>query len=206
MGLIPPFASRREPLWRQLAERLGGTFVNEPGAAFDKLVVHEAPWTVTLDVHDYPGYKMAERFTRMRAPFVNADAFRFVIHRRNLFEQVTARLGLHHALGEVATGYPEIDRDFIVRSNSPDQLRRMLANPRLRALLTALPEVHFQVRPDGGQFGPQFPEGVDELYLETPGQVTDMARLATMFDLFAETLHSLCQIGSAYESDPHLTL
>jgi hypothetical protein len=66
--------------------------------------------------------------------------------------------------------------------------------------------VHFQVRPDSGEFGPQFPEGVDELYFEIPGQITDMGQLEAMFNLFAETLHSLCEIGSAYESDPHTTL
>jgi hypothetical protein len=36
--------------------------------------------------------------------------------------------------------------------------------------------------------------------------IKDLDRLRALFDLFAEVLHQLCVIGSAYESDPGVRL
>src|SRR5437588_5333938 len=55
-------------------------------------------------------------------------------------------------------------------------------------------------------FAPAFPEGVDELCFSAPGIIKDMDLLKALFALFAEALHQLCRIGSAYETDPHVTL
>ena len=206
MTSIPKFGDHREQIWQTLAEKVGGTFVDEPGASFDKVIANADPWTVTLDVHAYPGYKMEQHFTRMRAPYVNADGFTFVLHKRNLFEQVQAKLGLHNALGNAETGHEEIDKSFIVRTNNPEQLKRLFNNDRLRQLVIDLPNVHLQVKPDDGEFGPRFPQGVDELYFEVPGEINNLDQLKNLYDLFSEVLHTLCHIGSAYESDPHLPL
>ncbi|HBO44212.1 MAG TPA: DUF3137 domain-containing protein, partial [Planctomycetaceae bacterium] len=51
-----------------------------------------------------------------------------------------------------------------------------------------------------------FPEGVDELWFQVIGVITDIDRLKSLYYLFAETLNHLCHIGSAYEDDPKLEL
>jgi hypothetical protein len=51
-------------------------------------------------------------------------------------------------------------------------------------------------------FGQDFPEGVDELHFQVHGVVKDVERLKGMCELFAETLNTLCDIGSAYETRP----
>ncbi len=38
------------------------------------------------------------------------------------------------------------------------------------------------------------------------GVIKDTERLKQLFDLFAEVLNHLCQIGSAYEDDPGMEL
>jgi hypothetical protein len=36
--------------------------------------------------------------------------------------------------------------------------------------------------------------------------IKDIDRLKLLYELFAETLHTLCAMGSAYEDDPGVTL
>jgi len=62
------------------------------------------------------------------------------------------------------------------------------------------------VKDSEGWFGPKFPENVDELHFQVVGVITDMARLKSLFDLFAAVLEELCKIGSAYEQDPGVAL
>jgi len=58
------------------------------------------------------------------------------------------------------------------------------------------------VKNDEGWFGETFPEGVDELSLQTTGEIRDLDQLKAIYALFAEALHQLCRIGSAFENEP----
>ena len=51
-----------------------------------------------------------------------------------------------------------------------------------------------------------FPQQTDELCFTALGVIKDVDRLKRLYDLFAETLHTLCHIGSAYEDDPGVTV
>jgi len=106
----------------------------------------------------------------------------------------------------VEIGDEEFDTEFVIKGNNESQLRGMFANPRLRELLRAEKSVHFEVCDDEGWFSQKFPEGVDELRFRALGTIKDIDRLKQLFDLFAETLHTLCHIGSAYEDDPGIKL
>jgi hypothetical protein len=73
-------------------------------------------------------------------------------------------------------------------------------------LMEAQPRIRVQVKDDEGWFGTRFPDGVDELYFVAVGVIKDLELLRGLFDLFAALLHQLCNIGSAYENDPGVTL
>ena len=73
-------------------------------------------------------------------------------------------------------------------------------------LIQAQPRVMFQVKDDEGVFRQRFPDGVDELYFVAFGVVRDVDRLHALFNLFAATLQRLCEIGSAYEQHPGVTI
>jgi hypothetical protein len=193
------FGPSRDQVWSQLAQEIGGDVVSRGFWRGKAVVAHVESWTVTLDLMHVD--KMV--FTRLRALYVNPDDFRFNVRRRNVFSGLAEALGFH----DVQVGYPAFDRAFVVKGTSEKKLRQLFANPRLRSLLSANPgSVHFQVRDDEGWFGKTFPKGVDEVRLITPGVVKDVDRLKGLFDLFAETLHTLCHMGSAYEDDPGLEL
>jgi hypothetical protein len=196
------FGPRRADVWKVLADEIGarfegGRFWNEA----DRVVADVDPWEIVLDTYVVPMGKTVVRFTRMRAPFVNADGFRFAVSRKNVFSGLGKLLGAQ----DVTVGHPAFDDAFVIKGNNEPQLRRLFANPRLRELIEAQPTIHFTVKPDDGLFRRKYPAGVDELRFTVPGVIKDLDRLKSLYDLFAETLNTLCQIGAAYEDDPGVT-
>ena len=159
-------------------------------------------WTVTLDTYTVSTGKVVMVYTRLRAPYVNPDGFRFTISRKHMFSSVARWLGMQ----DVQVGHEPFDDDFIIKGTSEDKLRELFSSPRLRELVSGQPEIKLTVHDDEGWFGPEFPEGVDELTFIAGGVIKDIDRLKQLYELFAETLDQLCRIGSAYERAPEVTL
>lgn len=196
------FHPHEEEIWAQLSRELEGEFENHQGWSQDRILVKDGQWTVTLDVHSEPGYRAEIRYTRYRAPYVNADGFRFNLYQETVFSEVAARFSHDRA----EAGHAEIDKLFTIKTNNPDKLKQLFDSSRLRALLAGEPAIHLFVRQSDGAFAAEFPDGVDELALEVEGEVTDLERLKSLYVLFATVLQRLCAIGSAYEDDPHVEL
>lgn len=197
------FGPSRSEVWQALARETGAEF--KKGSFWngrDKVVVEIGPWLVTLDTFVVSTGKSTVVYTRMRAPYVNADGFRFSVRRRNFFDGLAEAMGFH----DIEVGHREFDEAFIIKGTSEEKLRLLFSNPRMRELISAQKNIHFQVRDDEGWFRQKFPEGVDELIFTVVGVIKDIDRLKRLFDLFAETLHTLCHIGSAYENDPGIVL
>ena len=203
MGILRElFGSSREEIWRQLSAEIGADYVAGGFWTGDKVVVHHGQWTITLDSPTESSGETSSTCTRMRAPYVNKDGFRFTIYRKGFFSDLGKLLGMQ----DVDVGYPDFDEAFIIKGDDESKLRALFADGRIRALLQAQPSVYLTVKDDEGWFGARFPDGVDELYLLVGGGSKDMDRLKSLYDLFAETLHQLCHIGSAYEDDPNIVL
>jgi hypothetical protein len=196
------FGPSRETVWRQLCTELGVDYVK--GGLFepDKVEVRHGEWTILLDTYVVSTGKTVIVFTRMRAPYVNPDGFRFTVYRRGFFSDVAKWFGMQ----DVEVGHAEFDRDFIIKGTSETRLRALFDDQRLRELIAVQPQIHFTVKDDEGRFGPSFPEHTDELCFHVPGTIKDTVQLKRLFDLFAEALDRLCRIGSAYEGDPGLKL
>lgn len=202
MGLLRSlFGPSKDEIWRQLCSQSGGTFVEGGFFRGSKALLQHEDWTLTLDTYTVSsGNNSSTTYTRMRAPYVNADGFRFQVYREGLF----SGLGRLFGMQDVQVGQPEFDRDFVIKGNSESKLRALFANARIRELIRCQPRISFSVRDDQGWFSSQFPEGVDELYFSCVGVIRDLERLKDLYDLFAETLEHLCEIGSAYEDPPNV--
>lgn len=208
------FGPSREEIWRHLCSEIGAQYVEGGFWKGDKVQVHHGQWTITLDTYtetsnssmpSADGSTMSHTttttYTRLRAPYVNKDGFRFTIYRRTIFTGLGELLGMH----DVEVGYPEFDEAFVIKGTDEAKLRALFANPKIRQLIEMQPHIHLTVKDDEGWFGTQFPKGVDELYFVS-GYINDVDRLKALYYLFAEVLHHLCHIGSAYENDPQLEL
>lgn len=196
------FGPSKDEIWQLLAPKIDGNFI--PGGMWkeSRVEAHVDEWTVTLDTYTVHTGHAHITYTRLRAPYVNRDGFRFTVTRKNIFSAI----GVFFGMQDVEVGIPDIDREFIIKGTDAEKLARLFGNVRFRTLLESEKQLRLEVRDDEGWFGAKFPEGVDELRLEVRGVLTDIDRLQNLYDLFALTLHELCHIGSAYESDPHMTL
>lgn len=221
------FGPSKDDVWKELCNEIGGKFIPGHIGQATKVEVKVKDWTVTLDTFTVSTGKVTVTYTRMRAPYINKDGFRFTIYRKHFFSALEKLLGrqdvevggpiferLQPLFGtagyvdkaQIESGYPEFDRDFIIQGNNVDKVRALFKNWKIRDAIEAQPEIFLQVKDDEGWFGKDFPEGVDELYFKVTGVIKDINRLKVLYELFAEVLNTLCHIGSAYEDDPKLSL
>ncbi len=196
------FGPSRKEIWQQLSTQIGARYVDGGVWKGDKVEAKHGQWTVTLDTYAVSTGKATIVYTRMRAPYVNPDSFRFTIYRRGFFSDIAKRFGMQ----DVEAGDPAFDEAFIVKGTDEGRIRSLFSDPRLRELVARQPEISLTVKDDEGWFGPSFPDGVDELHFTVVGVIKDVERLTLLYDLFAETLDQLCRIGSAYETDPDVTV
>jgi hypothetical protein len=196
------FGPSKDEVWRQLCSEIGADFIEGGFWRGNKVEAHAKEWTITLDTFVVSTGKTSIPFTRLRAPYVNKDGFRFRIYRKSIF----SGLGKLFGMQDIEAGHADFDREFIIQGNDENKVRLLLGNAEIRRLLEAQPAIHLEVKDDEGWFGTAFPEGVDELYFQVAGVIKDVERLKTLYELFAETLNHLCHIGSAYEDDPRLAL
>jgi len=196
------FGPSRAELWRQLCTETGADYVQGGFWKGDKVQATHDEWTITLDTYAVSTGKTTMVFTRLRAPYVNPDHFRFTICRRGLFSDIAKWLGMQ----DIEVGHEDFDRDFIIKGTEEGKLRALFDNPRLRELIAVQPQIHLTVKDDEGWSGTAFPADTDELCFHVGGIIKDVERLKLLFDLFAETLDQLCRIGSAYEDAPKVKL
>lgn len=202
MSLRSLFGPSREEIWRQLCAETGATYVEGGFARNAKVQATHGEWTITLDTYVVSTGKSVMVFTRLRAPYVNPDGFRFSISRRGLFSELGKWLGLQ----DVTIGHEDFDRDFVIKGTDETKLRALFDDQRLRDLISAQPRIRLSVLDDEGFFGTKFPADTDELSFTVGGVIQDVERLKLLFELFAETLDQLCRIGSAYQTAPKLQL
>lgn len=196
------FGPSRQELWQQLTREIDARYI--PGSFWkgDSVRATHGEWTITLDTYAISTGKSTMIFTRMRAPYVNADGFRFTVYPKGIFTGVAKWLGMQ----DVEVGDEAFDRDFVIKGSDESRLRELFSNPKIRALLAEKPALNLTVKDDEGWFGPNFPDGVDELCFAVPGIVKDVEHLKRLYSLFAEALDQLCRMGSAYRQPPDVAI
>ncbi len=188
------FGPSREEIWRQFCDQTHSTYVAGSFLKSDKVEATHDQWTVTLDLYVVSTGKSSVTYTRMRAPYVNPDGFRFNVYQKSVFTEIGKWFGMQ----DVTVGYEAFDQNFVIQGNDEQKLRRLFSSQKIRDLITAQPNIRFSVKDDEGFWSNNFPEGVDELYFQVVGVIKDVERLKLLYDLFAETLDELCRMGSAY--------
>ena len=203
MGVLRQvFGPSKEEIWSQLSREIGAEY--QEGGFFKegKIVLSHREWEITLDTYTVHTGKVTIIYTRMRAPYVNRDGFRFNIYRNSAFSWLGKLFGVE----DIEVGEAFFDEEFIIQGEPEILVRSMLNNSRIRQLIQDQKDIHFQVKDDDGWFKSKFPEGVDELYFEVVGVIKDKQHLKNLFDLFTLVLDELCRLGSAYETDPNVKL
>jgi hypothetical protein len=196
------FGPSKEEMWRQLSQELNDAEFSKGSfwtGTRDRVDISYKNWEITLDTHVIHHGKHAVTYTRIRSPFLNKDGFRFRIFRKKIFSDIAKFFGMQ----DIVVGYEDFDQDFIIQGNDEVKVKKLFANPNIRALINVRRDISFWVRDDEGFWGKTYPEGVDVLVFQVVGVIKDIERLKTLYALFAETLNQLCAMDSAYENDPN---
>lgn len=197
------FGPSKAEIWSQLASQVGGRFTS--GGFFsgsDRVEVSVGQWVLTLDTYDESNGDTHATYTRFRAPYVNADGFRFTIYQAGLFTGLGNLLGMQ----DVEIGDRTFDDEYVLKGNDEEKVRLFFSDETLKRMIYGQSKIHMTVKDDEGWFRKTFPMNVDELYFSRAGVMKDMAELSGLFDLFAYSLCRLCHMGSAYENDPGVKL
>ncbi|WP_420147692.1 DUF3137 domain-containing protein [Spirosoma sp.] len=197
------FGPYKDEVWQQLAAEIHADFVEGGFWKGSRVEATVKEWTITLDTYTVSTGKTHITYTRMRAPYVNPDGFRFRIYRKGFFSALGKRLGL---MQDVEVGYPDFDDQFIIQGNDEYKLQLLFNNINIRQLIETQPEIGLEVKDDAGWLTERFPENVDLLSFQVVGVIRDVERLKHIYGLFGEVLNQLCRIGSAYEGDPNVAL
>src|SRR2546421_2872923 len=149
------FGPSKEEIWQELSRQIGASYVAGGFWNGAKVEARVEPWTVVLDTYTVSTGKSTMTFTRMRAPYVNRDGFRFHVYRRTLLTEVGKFLGMQ----DVTIGDQEFDNAFVVKSTVGKgqdfaHVKELLADAELRRLLLLQPYISLQVVDDEGLFGP----------------------------------------------------
>lgn len=196
------FGPSKKEIWSQIANDIGGEYIDRGFWKTDGLSYQHGEWEILLDTYTQSSGNSSTTYTRMRAPFVNKDDLRFNIYREGFF----ASIGKFFGMQDLEIGNRVFDDAFIVKGNHLYKLQKLFKDERIRELIHAQPRIHFQIKDDEGWFMKSYPEGTDVLLFECVGVVKDTQRLHQLFELFARTLERLVQIDSAYEDDPGISL
>jgi hypothetical protein len=191
------FGPSKDEIWAQLSREIGAE--QREGGFFKNgsVRLRHREWEITLDDYVVHAGNATMVFTRIRAPYVNRDGFRFRIYRKGVFTWLGKVLGVE----DLEIGDRFFDDKFVIQGEPASMVTRLFMNPQIKEYIARQPDINLQVKDDEGWFGQRFPEGVDELYFLASGVIRDKDRLRELFELFALILDELCQMGSAYETD-----
>ncbi|MEO8314878.1 MAG: DUF3137 domain-containing protein [Pseudomonadota bacterium] len=207
MGLFRSlFGPGQEEIWTSLRAQIDAELVDGGMWRGDRLRMQAGDWTVTLDEYTQMVHtgktSIPIAHTRMRAPFPNPTEFRFSIYRASVFSYLGTLMGMQ----DIEAGYPEFDKDFVIKSNRESDVRSLCGSAKLRALVTAQPKFQLSIQDDEGWFGTKYPPSVDVLVFDVAEKIRDVERLKGLYDVFAETLNKLSKMGIAGSGTGDVTI
>ncbi len=106
MGLLRDlFGLSKKEIWKELSSRIGAEFQDGGFLGRDKVVARIRGWTITLDTYAVSTGKSTVTYTRIRAPYVSKDGFRFKIYRAGFFSRIGKLLGMQ----DITVGFTEFE-------------------------------------------------------------------------------------------------
>lgn len=189
------YSYRPHGCWNKLANLVGGDYVNVGGSESVSLRVRGG----VIVLHEQRVGNSSPH-TRIRASYISLDDFTFSIHSKTPFHRFAKFFGMRH----IEVGDSEFDDKFIIRANDASKIQALFANETIRQKLLAIHSIHLLfvgvTQAENPGISPVF-GGRHEIVWARAGLVGYIDLLRYLFDVFAEILNQLCEIGSAKDDD-----
>jgi hypothetical protein len=181
----------KDEAWAALAGRRGGEIVPGRKGGVKKVRFPIEPWVLTLDSFTQSTGESSHPVTRLRIPYRARDDFRFRIYRQSIFSAIGKMFGMQ----DIEVGRPEIDDDWIIRSNSVGRIQSVMALTEISRSLAALRTGGLDIKPLRGKH-----KAADRMVAsyQVTGLLRDDARLDAAVTLMQSLIERLCRLGCAF--------
>jgi len=189
MGLFGP--SKRE-VFERLAYEVQARYIKGSFWKNAKVEHRIRGRLVVLDEYTVSTGKSSITYTRIRAPYMPKDHFRFQIYRKGLFSGIAKFFGAQ----DIQTGDDTFDAAFIIKSDDDWHVRRLLDEAALRAMIMGQKTFHLHNRKPSFFTTNPLPHGGGQLEFQVASVIRDVGRLKELFAIFGMVLDGLHAMGA----------
>jgi hypothetical protein len=104
-----------------------------------------------IDIDLGGGFEGGISSTTFMAPAPSHVALRFALHEQGFMDEVGKFFGME----DIELGYPDLDNAFIIKTNQPDTLKSLLADPTIHQLLLKHKSCELRLHDDADETGPE---------------------------------------------------
>jgi hypothetical protein len=137
-----------------------------------------------VDIDLGGGFEGGSQYAMLRSSVSVDSNFKFAIHNEDFIDEVGKFFGMQ----DVETGYEELDKHLVIKTNDENKVRRIFASDTVRNILIALDSFHCGIRThndDGAQ------QHFLELYVNE--NVDDLLVLKSLYKVFYNLLIAIEQ-------------
>jgi len=190
------FGPSKDEIWAQIAAEYNGQFRNGGFLKKDSVHIMIDDWEILLDHFSRRQGKSSKSYTRIRAPFTNADNLYFKLYKKGFFSGIAKYFGMQ----DIHIKNEEFDREYILKGNDEFKLTWIFDNTNVKKYLFEIDKIVLEIKENSGQFrSSTYEEGIDELYFERKGIIKDINELRSLFELFAVVLAKITELDSGYQ-------
>ncbi|GGK88038.1 hypothetical protein ACD591_21015 [Rufibacter glacialis] len=142
-------ADTEEELWQQVAYDMAHQ--KELLQYSAQLTQAGQPIYFDIDIDLGGGFEGGISSTTFMAPVPSQVSLRFALHEQGFMDEVGKFFGME----DIELGFQDIDDAFIIKTNEPDTLKRLLADPVLHQLLLKHKSCEFRLQDDADETGPE---------------------------------------------------
>ena len=131
------FGPSKEEIWKQIANDIGGEFIDGGFWKKDLLRYKHANWELLLDTFTRSHGKSSSTYTRLRVPFLNKDGLYFKIYREGFF----SGLGKFFGMQDLQIKDQRFNDSFIIKGNNQERIEQLLNDYQVKMLFDMVPKV-----------------------------------------------------------------
>ncbi len=180
-----------DTVWAALGNELGGEIIPGKRGNVKQVRFPWDVWTIVLDTYTASRGNHSATYTRASTVFRSRDDFRFRVYRRTPFSGIGRMFGVQ----DLEIGMPDLDRDYVVQSNSPGRIQSLLFLRDVARPLETLRAGRLETR-NLRRRGIRDPKLRELVYL-IPGVIREGDRLRMMVQLMGAVMDHLVRIGAA---------
>ncbi|ALI98472.1 hypothetical protein [Rufibacter tibetensis] len=142
-------ADTEEELWQQVAYDMANQ--KELLSYSAQLTQAGQPIYFDIDIDLGGGFESGFSSTTFMAPVLQPTSVQFALHEQGFIDEVGKFFGME----DIELGYPDIDAAFIIKTNQPETLKTLFADPTIHAILLKHKDCELKLHEETDDTGPE---------------------------------------------------